>query len=201
MALNIQSLNVSAINSQSINVNLISYNATSALYKDYNMSIVNTVITLNVCYHYIPFNSVSILTNNFQIALPSAMSDNYTLIVNLFFDNLITTVCDYQILSDTATLTFATPLTNPVFLASNTFEANNSEIDLFPNPSIGFLAFSNEKMTPKAIFIYDNLGRLIKQIPINVNKTIDISNMLDGFYFLKFESESGSCTKKIILKK
>jgi hypothetical protein len=192
---------VSAINSQSINVNLTSYNGQLFVFKNQSITIEYNTITLNVCYHYTPYDVVETHTNDFQITLPSTTPENYTLIVNLFFDNLISTDCDYQILSDTATLTFATPLTNPVFLASNTFVANNSEIDLFPNPSIGFLAFYNEKMTPKAIFIYDNLGRLIKQIPVNVNKTIDISNMLDGFYFLKFESESGSCTKKIILKK
>jgi hypothetical protein len=63
----------------------------------------------------------------------------------------------------------------------------NSNISLFPNPSIQFIQISglteNNKYT-----IYDILGTKIKKGVVSNNEQIDIRNFTNGLYFLKFKN-------------
>jgi len=69
-------------------------------------------------------------------------------------------------------------------LSTNEFELNK-KIKLFPNPSSEFLQISNLK-SKESYSIYNVLGAEIKNGSISNNEQIDIRNLTNELYFLKF---------------
>lgn len=69
-------------------------------------------------------------------------------------------------------------------LSTNEFELNKN-IKLFPNPSSEFLQISNLK-SKESYSIYNVLGAEIKNGFISNNEQIDIRNLTNELYFLKF---------------
>jgi hypothetical protein len=76
---------------------------------------------------------------------------------------------------------------------------NLKKITLFPNPAQNSFSIENSNNeTIKTVFIYDYLGKeVLKQISNNNNK-VDISNLVNGIYLVKIETEKGSFTEKLI---
>ena len=62
----------------------------------------------------------------------------------------------------------------------------SSKIKLFPNPSANFLTVSNLKNKYNFIIV-NKLGQKIQKGSISNNEEIDIRNLRNGLYFLKFE--------------
>ncbi|VXC03236.1 Pectate lyase [Flavobacterium sp. 9AF] len=80
----------------------------------------------------------------------------------------------------------------------NTASFDTINFQIFPNPFSDELHISNlENLEVKQIAIYDISGRLIKQYYENP-KTMDMSNLKMGNYFIKFSTIRGTITKKII---
>lgn len=77
----------------------------------------------------------------------------------------------------------------------NDFEYSNLKI--YPNPTSNYIYFN--KLESQFIEIYNLLGKKITQKEI-VNKSINISNLKPGVYFLKFLLNNKFVTKKIIKK-
>lgn len=69
-------------------------------------------------------------------------------------------------------------------LSTNEFELNK-KIKLFPNPSSEFLQISNLK-SKESYSIYNVLGAEIKNGFISNNEQIDVRNLTNELYFLKF---------------
>jgi hypothetical protein len=89
---------------------------------------------------------------------------------------------------------------NDFFLSS----ANRSKayINLFPNPSSGAIRFeSNIPLQIHRIHLLDSKGKLIQSFRSIPNAQLDLGGYPNGMYFLKFESEFGVETHKMILKK
>ena len=79
-------------------------------------------------------------------------------------------------------------------LAINEFSINNTSV--FPNPTNGLVNISSQEEIIK-IEVFDILGRLIKSNQ-GIN-SIDISNLNQGVYILKFTTRNGfSKAQKII---
>ena len=79
-------------------------------------------------------------------------------------------------------------------------EAATSLINLYPNPTNGFIYISCPTNTTK-IFITDVLGREIYPstiLPISQFTCIDLSSAPSGIYFLNVKTENGFVMKKIV---
>ncbi len=84
---------------------------------------------------------------------------------------------------------------------NNTFQ--NSEINIFPNPTTGIININNYSKNNNdntVINLTDMLGRniLYKSNTIEANNTIDLSNQQNGIYFLQIKNESKISNFKII---
>lgn len=76
---------------------------------------------------------------------------------------------------------------------------SNSNISIYPNPSIGFINISFENDNLKRVQIYDSLGKLMINKYVN-GKTehINISNLNKGVYVMKIIENNKINTLKII---
>jgi hypothetical protein len=135
---------------------------------------VPTTVVYNTPYSY-----------NMTYTLPTTQDENNTELVVFVLDNVTGQIVNARMM----------PLNTQ--LSTNQFAKN--DINLYPNPSTGIVHFD----TPNAvsIAIVDVLGKTVFTAQ-NVTKetNVDLSNLQKGVYFAKINGESGSFSKKIILK-
>lgn len=84
-------------------------------------------------------------------------------------------------------------------LATTTFDSNSFTVS--PNPCKDYLTISNSNNSElNSISITDLNGRTVKNISFNnvVEAQISVTELAQGIYMLKINSENGSVTKKII---
>lgn len=91
---------------------------------------------------------------------------------------------------------------NGTLSAENAFEMN--QIEVYPNPSNGLFNISNGTTPITKIEVYDLTGKLIlNQNILNSNNTLtsfDLSNAVEGVYFVKLSSDKNSIVKRILKK-
>ncbi len=85
-------------------------------------------------------------------------------------------------------------------------EINNSDVLIYPNPAGDEFKVSSLEFKVSRAFVelYDLNGRkrLEKQIPKGSEEiTVDVSNLQNGLYFCRIQTENGSATKKLIIQK
>lgn len=85
---------------------------------------------------------------------------------------------------------------NNLTLSIDDIHLNNENVILFPNPSSGKFYFNSDVFISK-IKVFDVIGKLIFSSTI-LNNEIDLTTNLNGFYFVKFETEKGVISKKFI---
>ena len=71
-----------------------------------------------------------------------------------------------------------------------------SNLNVFPNPAINNITFATQ-INIENVSVFDVNGRLIKHIK-NPDKTIDVSNLKTGVYFIRFTIQNGFTTKRFI---
>lgn len=198
-AIEIENILISSVSNQTINVRLNTIHSYTYSYESYQYNITNHTITLDVC--YIPGDgaAISYLENDFQIPVNNTIINNYTLIVNVYYINLINFNCDYQTIKDTKSLSFSTPLSGNVSLGTNNIVVSSNVSILYPNPTNGILFFSEEKRIEN-IEIYNSQGISTTKINKLENK-LDLNNFENGIYFVKIKTENEILIEKIILRK
>ena len=80
-------------------------------------------------------------------------------------------------------------------LSSNTI--NQETINIYPNPSSDFIYINSKDSDNYTISLFNILGELIIDNKINLQQ-LNLSNLPNGQYFLKIESESGIINEKIL---
>ena len=80
-------------------------------------------------------------------------------------------------------------------LSSNTI--NQEIINIYPNPSSDFIYINSKDSDNYTISLFNILGELIIDKKINLQQ-LNLSNLPNGQYFLKIESESGIINEKIL---
>jgi hypothetical protein len=82
---------------------------------------------------------------------------------------------------------------------------NQQEINIFPNPAKNSIAISFQglKNALSDLFIYNSLGELVLQKSFSqglseVSYQLDISDLVNGIYFLKVQSSGGFLHKKFV---
>ena len=193
MDLHINNFIVSDINNlnNSINVNLKVDTTSGASYLSNSYTINGSVITLKVCY-YVDASTVALTLNNNFILNNIPNLGNYTLNV-IVYETYDPTTCDYTVFQDTATLNFTTNLTSNQLLAKD-------DLIVFPNPNNGMLFF-NENLIDESIVVFDNSGRIVKEINSVSSNKLNISDLENGIYFVKVTHKDSFKINKIILEK
>lgn len=148
-------------------------------------------------------NKVEFIFENINLPFDDANNDGYvafkiktkpTLVNGDTFSNTASIYFDYNfpIVTNTATTTIAA-LNNQDFEFSNYF-------NLYPNPVHDVLNITTkETITISSVSIYNTLGQLVVVIPNAQNtKTIDVSNLTTGNYFIKINSDKGTSNTKFI---
>ncbi|EAZ94734.1 hypothetical protein FBBAL38_09857 [Flavobacteria bacterium BAL38] len=90
-------------------------------------------------------------------------------------------------------------------LSSDSFENNNFDITIAPNPASEFIAIQS-KMTESDLDVelISELGQVIKKSKILQGSTLSIietDSVYNGIYFVKISSKNNSKTYKVIIKK
>ena len=80
-------------------------------------------------------------------------------------------------------------------LSSNTI--NQEIINIYPNPSSDFIYINSKDSDNYTISLFNILGEIIIDKKINLQQ-LNLSNLPNGQYFLKIESESGIINEKIL---
>jgi hypothetical protein len=171
-----------------VSLNTISYSGAGYLADSFTIN--QNVVTLNVCYWF--NNTLPVLTFHHDIFIPVSFSyANYTLVVNIH-NSISNTACDYFSMTDTETLAV---LSNADFtLAKNNFA-------LYPNPTSGDVNLKTNGLHVSRISVYDNLGRMVKNIPQKDANYFSINDLNDGIYLVNLETENGTFSQKMIVKK
>jgi hypothetical protein len=77
----------------------------------------------------------------------------------------------------------------------------NQMVDLYPNPTNSYidLRFDEAQLQVKECRLYDIYGKLLKVVLVNSDITrIDVSDIANGVYFVRIDSERGTITKKFV---
>jgi hypothetical protein len=114
---------------------------------------------------------------------------DYTIYGNGVYEVWVT---DFQGCADTAFLIFNTL----------SLEESISDIQIFPNPTIGEIHISSEKNSFYNIVLRDATGKMLVYIPNMENPqdiiSINMKNYARGIYLLEVSTENGKMVKKVV---
>jgi hypothetical protein len=80
---------------------------------------------------------------------------------------------------------------------------NTSEIEVFPNPTSGFLFMKHLPNNILSITIINTLGEIVNKYENNIeltNNTLDVSKLRAGIYYVKFSTTNSQFMKKIAVR-
>ena len=152
-------------------------------------------------YTRIKDNKVEFIFENINLDFNDATNDGYvafkiktksTLVVGDTFSNDANIYFDYNfpITTNTYTTTIQT-------LSSQDFDFAN-QFTLYPNPVNDILNFnSKENLEIQSAEVYNMLGQIVISVP-NATKSINVSSLTKGSYFVKVNTEKGSATSKFV---
>lgn len=83
----------------------------------------------------------------------------------------------------------------PTSLSVKQVEKTDNEITLFPNPSSGFLTWTESSEKPLTIVIFDHEGREIMQLD-SEDTSADVHELNNGFYMLQINHQNGAIIRK-----
>lgn len=113
-----------------------------------------------------------------------ALGDTFSNKANIYFDY------NFLITTNTYTTTFQA-------LSIQDFDFS-SKFTLYPNPVQDVLNFnSKENIAIQSVEIYNMLGQVVLTVP-NATKSVDVSNLIKGNYFVKVNTEKGNSNTKFI---
>ncbi|MGH2665395.1 T9SS type A sorting domain-containing protein [Flavobacterium sp.] len=148
-------------------------------------------------------NKVEFIFENINLPFDNANNDGYvafkiktkpTLVLGNTFSNSASIYFDYNfpIVTNTVTTTIAA-------LQRQDFEFSNY-FNLYPNPTHNVLNIdAKDTITITSISIYNALGQLVLVIPnAQKEKSVDVSSLSSGNYFIKINSDKGTSNTKFI---
>ncbi|MCO6163106.1 T9SS type A sorting domain-containing protein [Flavobacterium sp. NRK F7] len=174
-----------------INVNVKTVSGTGSGYLSNSYTINGNIIDLDVCYWFDDTLPILYFDNDFFI--PITTEGNYTINVRIILSSSQVT-CDYYANTDNQT-------TSETYLSAAPFESNKIQFLLFPNPTNGKLEYTIKDAIINQITVFDCVGSLVKEINRVSKNHIDLSELNDGVYFLKIQTDSGILNDKVIIRK
>lgn len=191
-ALNIRQIVVSRISDSAINISLNTEAEELYYFSSWDYEIFENTIVVEARFIEGFGSTISFLNNNFEIPIETSIAQTFYLIVNIYY-----VLFQENVLADSQSVFFTTPLENSLFLPENLIEEANLNELKFVNPSSGKL-FSNVAI--KDFIIVDEASKIMAYKSLGKN-IIDISNLSDGLYFLIYFVNGTYKTTRIILRK
>ncbi|VXB88205.1 conserved exported hypothetical protein [Flavobacterium sp. 9AF] len=174
-----------------INVNVKAVSGTGSGYLSNTYTVNGNVIDLSVCYWF--DNNLPILYFDNDFFIPLTTSGNYTVNVHIVLSSSQVT-CDNYAITDNQT-------TSASYLSTTNFENSKIQFLFFPNPSNGKLEYKIGNLMINQITVFDNVGSLVKTINNISKNNIDLSELNDGVYILKIQTDSGILNDRVIIRK
>jgi hypothetical protein len=174
-----------------VNVNVKTISGTGSGYLSNTYTVTGNIIDLSVCYWF--DNTLPVLQFDNDFLIPLTTTGNYTVNVHIKLSTSQVT-CDNFATTDNGT-------TNVSFLSTNNFEQIKDDYTFFPNPTNGKVEYKGNELTINKIDIFDNVGRLVKQVKTISTNSLDLNELNDGVYLVKIQTENGNLNQKIIIKK
>jgi hypothetical protein len=78
-------------------------------------------------------------------------------------------------------------------------DGNDYLINIFPNPVVSVLQIETD-IEIQNIRIYNQVGQMISQSQLNNAKTVDVSSLEKGVYFIFIENKHGIFSRRKFLK-
>jgi len=130
------------------------------------------------------------------ITAPAEMTKTGYTYEGWFSDAVFTTLVTFPIINITEATTLYAKWTEDVSVLENEM----SNINVYPNPTIGELKIESGQLTIDEIVIFDSYGRnlLFHKFLMTSEATIDISKLSAGIYFVKIRTEKGEVVRKIV---
>jgi hypothetical protein len=202
--LEIQQITVSPLNTTDLNVHIIV--ADGYYFENYthNYEIVNSTITLNICYESYLMQVGTFKEDDFVISNVNSNTTDFTLVVNVSYRRWEGNAfnCNSLVGSSSGTLVFSAPLNVAVSLKDENFEKIQHSFIIHPNPTTGIISFSGDFTgILMEVKIFDSMGRLVKTVSEFRDNSISLEQLEDGIYLVECISTEEKIQKKIILKK
>jgi S-formylglutathione hydrolase FrmB len=118
-----------------------------------------------------------------------------------YYDTCSITISREGYIDFDTTLVLLSDLTYTIFLSSSTslFEESVPQIEIFPNPTSGFLSIELNTSGQSLIKITDINGKLIRSESIERTRAqLDLSSFQKGVYFITIRSKDFLTTRKIV---
>ncbi|MDI1256641.1 MAG: T9SS type A sorting domain-containing protein [Flavobacterium sp.] len=148
-------------------------------------------------------NRVEFIFENIQLPFDDANNDGYvafkiktlpTLTAGTTFSNTASIYFDYNAPVDTNTTTTILQV-----LGTDDFKFDNY-FTLYPNPASDILNITTKQNIQVTSFsIYNTLGQLVLAVP-NTTKSIDVSQLTTGNYFIKVFTDKGNTVTRFLKK-
>ena len=174
-----------------VNVNVQTVSGTGSGYLSNEYTITGNVIDLSVCYWFDLTLPILEFNNDFFIPLTNAGS--YDINVHIILSSSQVT-CDNYANTDNRATTVS-------YLAIPSFEELKNNFSLFPNPTSGKIDYKKSELVINNLTIYDNTGRVVKEIKHFNENSIDVNELNDGIYYVKIETDKGIINYKLVVKK
>lgn len=97
------------------------------------------------------------------------------------------------VISDSISITFS------INTNSNIVQFEKLEYNIYPNPSLGKIQLKTPKNQALELYLFTSNGILIRQLNINSNQSIDLSDLAKGVYFISLNQEGKQEIKKLVL--
>lgn len=191
----IQELTISQISTSEVNIYLKTICGTIFGYNTNNVTLINNIISINVCYNITGFIENVENIQNFAIHIPN--NGSYTLNITCFTSNTSPS-CNYFYFQDAASLNFHFPLNGTVSLSSTNFKDLNKKFVILPNPTTHSFEIKNNTNF-KSISIYDNLGRQVKEF-LKPESNYNITDLNSGIYYVRVKDNNGKVFEKKLVK-
>lgn len=191
-AINIRQIAISRISNEMVNISLNTEGEELYYFSSWRYEIVGTDIEVEACFSEGFGSTIAFLNNNFEIGLNTAETQTFFLTVKIYYDNF-----ESRNLQDAHSGFFSTPIENPILLSSKFNEIIANEATKFVNPTSGKLSMNKSIQN---VFVFDETGRFVGFFE-RMSNIIDISNLLNGLYYITYFIDGTFETTRIILDK
>ena len=174
-----------------INVNVKTISGTGSGYLSNTYTISGNVIDLSVCYWF--DNTLPVLQFDNDFFIPLTSDGNYTVNVHIKLSTSQIT-CDNFATTDNG-------IAYVSYLSTNNFEQIKNAFTLYPNPTNGKVEFKGSELTINQVEIFDNVGRLIKQMKNITENSLDLTELNEGIYIVKIQINNENLNQKMVVKK
>lgn len=82
----------------------------------------------------------------------------------------------------------------------STMEQSISAIEVYPNPSNGFVSISSEDDSDKSIQVMDLSGKIVASAVMQVKTTLDLSTVDSGVYLIQISNGGSTVTIRIVIQ-